>query len=846
VLRRLLVRGALVALVLAVVAVLAVAWLVRRPFPDVTGVATVAGLNAEVQVLRDEWGVPHIYAGDAEDLFRAQGYVHAQDRFWQMEMSRRVGAGRLSELFGADQLDTDRFLRTLGWRRVAEEEWDLLGDETRAYLTAYAEGVNAYLDGRSGFSLSFEHGLLGLQNRGLEIEPWHPLDTLTWLKVMAWDLRTNMESEIRRALLSRDLPIQRVQDLWPPYPDRHPDIVTGGEVVEGRFVADHEDAHASAPPPLPDDAVDQLATLLDTLDDVPLLSGPAGAGVGSNSWVVDGERTASGLPILANDPHLGAELPSIWYEVGLHCDPVGPDCPFDVRGFSFAGMPGVIIGRTPRIAWGLTNLGADVTDLFVERVDPDEPDRYEVEGEFVAMEVVEETIEVAGDDPVEHRVRLTRNGPVMSDVSGEIASIDDESAVEIPDEHVVALRWTALDPGTTIEAVFALNRAEDWDDFRAAVELFEVPAQNLVYADVDGNIGYQTPGRIPIRAGGDGRWPVPGWTGDYDWIDEIPFEELPSVLNPPEGYIQTANQRVISGDYPHHLTADTDWAYGHRGARLVELLEPATDLDAMDVATMQLDAANLNARAMVPYLEDLDLDGDERLEEVRDLIVGWDHQQDARSAGAAAFEAWWRHLLLRTFTPAVPEGFLPQGNAHERWYEAVRRLAEDDDHPWWGDPIAGEPGSRDEVMRTALADAVEELGELLGDDPDGWAWGDLHTLDLVHDPLGESGIGPLERLVNRGPYRTSGGNGIVNATGWNTARGYEVVTLPSFRMVVDLADPDGGTGIHTTGQSGHAFHRHYDDMAAPWARGETKPMRFTRAAVEDATVDALVLRPPPG
>lgn len=840
---RLLLRGVVVALVLVVVLVLTTAWLVRRPFPRTSGQAVLPGLHAEVEVLRDPWGVPHIYASDAEDLFRAQGYVHAQDRFWQMDLSRRIGAGRLSELTGPDQLDTDRFLRTLGWRRVAGEEWDLLADDSRRYLAAYAEGVNAHLEGRSGFRLSFEHGLLGLQNRDLQVDPWDPLDTLTWIKVMAWDLRTNMEAEIQRALLSRELPLERVADLWPPYPDRHPDIVAGGTVEEDRFVPAGDDGPAATPSELPDDVLDQLAALLDRLDDLSGLSGPVGAGVGSNSWVLAGDRTASGAPILANDPHLSAGLPSIWYEVGLHCQPVGPDCPFHVRGFSFAGLPGVVIGRNARIAWGLTNLGADVTDLFVERVDPDDHDRYEVAGDFVAMDVAEEIIEVAGGDPVTHRVRRTRHGPVMSDVSGELGSIAAESAVEVPDEHVVALRWTALDPSPTLDAIFALNTAADWDDFRAAAELFDVPAQNLVYADVDGNIGYQAPGRIPVRSSGDGRWPVPGWTGEYDWAGEVPFDELPWMLNPPEGYIQTANQRAISGAYPHHLTADTDWAYGFRGARLVELLEPIGDASLADVAAIQLDAANLNARALVPHLEKLDLGGDERLAAVRAVIADWDHQQVARSAGAAAFEAWWRHLLLRTFTPAVPEDYLPQGSANERWYEVVRRLAEEPDHPWWSDPLTDEPGDRDAVMRVALEDAVDELTELLGDDPAGWRWGDLHTLTLVHDPLGESGIGPVERLVNRGPYRVSGGNGVVNATGSRPADGYEVRTLPSLRMVVDLSDPDEATGIHTTGQSGHAFHRHYVDMADVWAAGETKPMRFTRDEVAEVAVERLWLVP---
>jgi penicillin G amidase len=831
-LRRTLIVVAAVIGVLVLVAATAAVWSVRRAFPTVDGELTLVGLSAEVEIIRDEWGVPHIYAETPEDLFRAQGYVQAQDRAWHMEMNRRVGAGRMSELFGEDQIGTDRFIRTIGWRRAAEAEWDLISDDARGLFTAHAEGVSSYFAERAPGALGLEFTLLRFIAPGVEIEPWDPVDSLTWMKVMAWDLRSNYDNEIERALLSRELPVERVDEVFAHYPDRFPSILTAAENQ-----ADPESADA-APAAIPEEALDLFAAMAAGQAGIDALLGPGGI---SNSWVIGPELTANGAPLLANDPHLGARLPSLWHEVGLHCRPVTDACPFDVRGFSLPGVPGVVIGNNARVAWGLTNLGADVMDLYVERLDAEDPDRYEVNGEFVEMEVIEEEIRVAGGDPVVHRVRLTRHGPVMSDVSGQIGRIDDESALEVPAEHAIALRWTALEPGRTPEAIFALNTAHDWESFRAAAELFEVPVQNLVYADVDGNIGYQMPGRIPIRAAGDGRWPVPGWDDEHAWTGFIPFDDLPHALNPPKGYIVTANNAVVRPDeYPHHITVD--WGSGHRAQRIDELIIAAGDaMTADDMARMQLDETNMNARDLLSYVTDLDVGGDERLERALEVLDEWDGVDSVDSAGAAVFNAWWRHLLARTFHPEMPEDIRPNGRG--RWFEVVRVLAEDPGNAWWNDPSTPSTQTRDDMMLAALDDAVTELSDRLGDDPDRWEWGELHTLQLVHQPLGESGIGLIERIFNRGPYPVGGGNDIVNAIGWHAPLGYRVVSLPSLRMVVELTPEVSATGIHTSGQSGHAFHRHYTDMAEPWAAGHTKPMRFHRDEVVNTAVSRLRLVP---
>lgn len=837
-------RAGLALLVLLAVLVSGTVGTVRGSFPQVSGELEVAGLDAPVDVHRDPFGVPYLFADDLSDLFRAQGYVHAQDRFWQMDFYRHIGEGRLAELFGEEELDTDRFIRTMGWRRAAERDLEVLSDEALAALEAYAEGVNAWLDQNDDrTSRSLEYAILGLQNPDYDPEPWEPLDSATWLKIMAWDLSSQMEDEIDRALLAEDLPIERVRSLYPPYPDRHPVIVEGGTVEGGLFVPAEavEGAARSGVVEVdegievPDAAATQLRDLRRRLRQVARLLGAAGSGMGSNSWVIDGSRTASGAPLLANDPHLAPAMPSIWYEMSIRCEP----CGFGVAGFTFAGVPGIVVGHNDRIAWGATNLGPDVQDLYIEKLDPQDRDRYEFEGAWRRMDVREEQVPVAGADPVELRIRSTVHGPVMSDVSEDLRSLDGSEAVETPQPYAVSLRWTALDASRTMDAVLGFNRATDHASFREAAALFDVPAQNLVYADVDGTIAYQAPGRIPIRERGDGTLPVPGWTGEHEWTGFIPFEALPWVVDPADGYVVTANNAVVRDDHPHLLASDFD--RGYRAARIVEMIEQVGDgLTVEDMQRMQLDAHNPFAPFLVPALRDLDAE-DERVRQAVSLLDGWDGQDTVDSAPGAFVNAVWRHLLAATFHDELPEEQHPE--AGDRAIEVVRGLFDRPDDPWWDDVTTEARETRDDILAAATGAAVDELTERSGEDPAGWRWGDLHELTVEHETLGRSGVAPIEWLFNRGPYRLAGGEDHVNATGWTPTAAYEVDWVPSMRMVVDLSDLDATTAIHLTGASGHAFHPHYDDMTPLWASGGTLPLPWSRPAVEDATEDLLRLVP---
>jgi penicillin amidase len=836
-----------VILVLAVLLSLSGIFLVRRSFPQTDGQVKLAGLDGPVDVYRDSYGIPHIYATTTHDLFFAEGYVHAQDRFWQMDFWRHIGSGRLAEMFGEDQVETDQFLRTLGWARVVQEELETIDADSLAILESYSAGVNAYLEDHGGSALSLEYSILKLTNSAYQPEPWEPLHSLTWAKAMAWELGGNLDAEILRAILLKTLTPEQVEQIVPPYPEDKPVIVPGYRmpvanlIPESSFRTPSQQVSVQVLPPgstpVQSSLLAELSNLESRLAQLEILLGPLGAGIGSNNWVISGERTASGLPLLANDPHLGAQMPSIWYEIGLHCIEKNADCPYEVTGVSFAGAPGVIIGHNDRIAWGFTNVGPDVQDLYIEKINPANPNQYEVNGEWVDMELVEETIQVAGSEPQPLTVRYTRHGPIISETYLP-EDFSQKAGIELPESYALALRWTALEPIYTFRAMWKFDRAQNWDEFRLAARDMAAPAQNLVYADVEGNIGYQTPGNIPIRANGDGSLSVPGWTDEYEWQAYIPFDELPYAFNPAEGYIVTANNAVVR-DYPYLISQV--WAYGYRAQRIVDLIEGApSPIDTAYIQQMQGDNFDQNAAELTPFLMQIDL-GDEKLEQARQILEGWDYQNHMDSAPSALFKSFWKNLLALTFQDDLPEEAWPDGG--DRWYVSVKDLVRQSSDPWWDNQTTAEIETRDVIFQQAFADAVTELSATQGGDPEQWNWGDLHTLTLENQTLGQSGIAPVEALFNRGPYRTSGGADMVNATGWDAAESYAVESLPSMRMIVDLSDLTNSFNMHTTGQSGHAYHPHYVDMADLWRLIKYHPMLWDRAQIEAGADGHLKLLP---
>lgn len=848
-----------------------IAYNATRMLPDHDGLAYLSGLHDRVTILRNEYGIPHIYASNAEDLFFAQGYVHAQDRWWQMEFQRHTGLGRIQELtgFNTGALGSDLYIRTWGWNRAAAADEAFMAPETRAALEAYAAGVNAYIVGKPGGDLALEYTLLGLTGVQIDIEPWTPLDTAAFAKTMAWYLGGNADEELERQEVLNQLGPELTEAYFPPYPfGRRPTILTTADlpITPGSLTGPES---ISATTNGTDETARNVATSvaggLETLAFLP----PRDADIGSNNWVISGSNTASGLPILANDPHLNIQMPSIWYEIGLHCRPLSEVCPYDVVGFSFVGAPAVIAGHNQRIAWGVTNLNPDVQDLYIIRVNPDNPYQYEYNGEWRDMEVVTETIRIGGgyepreDDPSTERcegirdlpltpdgaleitVRITHFGPIITDntITGDCRFV---GLTEEGDP--LAVRWTGLEPGDLMRAALAINRAANWEEFRQALTYWDWPAQNFVYADVDGNIGYQAPGKVPIRAADhSGLLPVPGWTDVYEWRGTIPFDLLPRILNPERGWIVTANHAVVPPEYYDQLAAtlgadanytiSQNWDEGYRGQRIVEMVSGTRAHTVKTMAEIQGDSHSLVAEELLPYLLALEFP-DQALADAVTWLAGWNLQMDKDSPQAALFEMLWMKLSAALWEDQLGS---PGGGA---W--AVQLLLDQPDHPWWDDTSTPDViETRDDILIRALTEALDAMTAAWGTDREAWRWGNLHTATFVNTPLGQSGIGLIEALFNAGPVAASGSSRAINNTAWSFSAPFVVRSLPSFRMIVDLADLENSQAIHTTGQSGHPLSPHYRDMIEAWRTIDYHPLRFGDEAVSVAARHTLELRPAP-
>jgi penicillin amidase len=820
----------------------------RRMLPQEDGTLSLPGLDGKVEVYRDAAGIPQIYATTTHDLFFAQGVVHAQDRWWQMEFNRHTGLGRISELTGKNDqaLRSDVFIRTVGWNRAAQADLDAAPPDTRKVLDAYASGVNAYLAGKSGPDLAIEYTLLGVTGINIPIEPWQPLDSVAWAKVMAWSLSGNLQNELELAALYKKFGPDH-KDLIdgyyaPPYPfDQRQTIVMAEDLpIPPSQTSQHVPVVAPAT-----DLTDIQTTLV---GGVPWDFGPIfgkQTGIGSNNWVISGKLTASGKPLLANDPHLGIQMPSIWYELGLHCVQVSAACPYDVEGFTFPGAPGVIIGHNARIAWGVTNVGPDTQDLYIIQTDPADDTKYVVDGKTEDMKVITETIRFGDNTPPQNvRVRITRFGPIITDAPSFASRYD----------KPLALHWTAIsDTSDVLNSVLAIDRASDWASFRKALTDWTTPSQNFVYADVDGNIGYQTPGLIPIRAKNhSGLTPVDGSTTQYDWKGYIPFEYLPRAFNPPRGYIESSNEAVVPPEYYTQLAdslggqfgKDSNylisyfWDCGYRGQRITQLIK-ATDKHTIDtVKGIQGDDYDGSAAEILPTVLKLDF-GSDLPADVITWMGQWNYQEHMDSGQAALYAAFWVQLDRQLWGKRL--GYTPDGS--NVWW-GTHLLLDDPNNLWWDDPTtANQKETRDEVLRTAFVDAYKSLAARLGTDYRSWKWGAIHTATFVSNPLGASGISLIESLVNNGPVPVSGGSPTINSTAWSATDPYATRSIPSMRMIIDLSDWNNALWIQSTGQSGHPTSPHYRDMTDRWRTIQYDPMWWDQAQIRDAAVSTLVLQP---
>lgn len=738
---------------------------IQKPMPQVRGELEVAGLADEVSVYRDEQGVPHIEAENDVDLYFAQGFVTAQDRLFQMDLSRRQASGQLAEVIGEGMLDQDRFFRTFGLRRAAEASEAAYDEETYGYLEAYAEGVNAFM------AQAIENGELPIEFRlaGYEPTPWEPLDSLTIGKYMAYDLNGNWQGQAFRHWLAQHVTEEEALDLMPVYPEDGPVIL---ELAQ-------------------DIPVDIRNAFSKTADYLPHPF------AGSNNWVLSGERTASGEPMLADDPHLGLATPSIWYETHLTSPTV------NVTGVIFAGVPGIILGSNEEIAWGVTNVGPDVQQLYFEQRHPEEPSTFLYDDEWYEAEVITEEILVADQEPYEHEITLTRNGPLLS----EYASFDEQA------EYALSMRWTAHEATTELQAVLDFNRADDWDSFSEALTSFQAPAQNFVFASQDGTIAYRANGLIPIRPEeDDALLPVPGWDPAYQWEGYIPWDELPTIINPDSGIISTANNQIVDDDYPYHITHT--WAQPYRHQRIIDVLYAASDHTAEDMMDLQMDVVNLQAEEFVPILTRAlrDREQSDIEEQALTMLQDWQYEDLRDEPGPLLFHLWMDEISSQLFKEALPKEIydLFEGRAN-----IVDEMLRDADEGQTG-PWIEKAGGFEVLVSTSFQQAVARATELQGENPSDWKWGEFHQVVFNH-PL--AAITPLNYLFNGSPLPADGSRITVKAASYHTETGI-VTNGAGWRGVMDLADLENTHHLVGPGQSGHVFSDTYHSQREAWVNGD--------------------------
>jgi penicillin amidase len=767
-------------------------WFLRRPLPPADESVDAPELDERVEILFDRWGVPHVFAASERDAIFAQGYVHARDRLWQMELNRRLARGELAELLGPAAVPADRFLRRLGFRRLAEAGLERLAPEERALLDAYAAGVKAYV---SKHPLPVEFSLLRHRPG-----PWRPVDSLAFGHFMTFTQTWNWESELIRARLVARFGPERAAEM------------EAGRVASGVVAGG-----GAEPVPVADAAAafKPLAAMV--------------AAGGSNNWVVSPGRSATGRPLLADDPHLSPQIPGVWHVIHL----VGGE--LEVAGAALPGVPGILIGHNKRIAWGITSGIADTADLFIEKADPADSARFEYRGEWEEARVVAEEIPVKGGKTIVDEVLVTRHGPVLN------------GTLDIPaDAAPLALKSVVTEEAAPIAALRALNHAGDWAGFLSALAGWQHPCLNFVYADVDGNIGYKMAGRVPVRAAGDGYAPVPGWDGAHEWTGYVPFEEMPQAFNPPEGVFATANTRPAAPSL-HFLTRD--WIDDARWRRVMELLQARKLHDLDDLAAIQGDLVSLPGREIAAHLRGLEVEGG-TARRALELVLAWDGSMAAESSAAAIYRVFRQELVERLFEDvdtihleyllgrSLDQVLVPTSAFHFKGSSILlghlERLGAGNAANGQGRKILGD----------AFQSTIGYLAEALGPDPDQWRWGDLHQLPWRH-AIGAAA--PLvDRALNlsRGPFPVGGDEDTPNQAGCNVWRGFEAsFALASYRQLFDVGDWDRARFVMPPGQSGHPGSRHYADLLELWRRVEYAPLLFSRTAVEEAVEQRAELRP---
>ncbi|WP_272030024.1 penicillin acylase family protein [Oceanobacillus kimchii] len=760
-------------LLLVLIGFLFVSGYINKSLPQTEGTIELPMLESKVIVITDEDGVPHIKADNVRDMYIAQGYIQADRRMFQMELSRRQASGTLSEVVGEDALNQDKYFRTLGLRRAAEKSYEVYSEESVEVLEWFASGVNAYMEeAKANNSLPVEFTLMGF-----EPEAWTPVDSLTIGKYMAFDLGGHWQQQAFNYYLLDNYEEEKAYELFPAYPVNKPTIIQEDEID---IAASFE--HAVIPHPFN----------------------------GSNNWVVSGDKTASGMPLLADDPHLGLATPSIWLQ--MHLESADG---LNVSGVIFAGVPGIILGHNDQIAWGVTNTGPDVQQLYIEQRNPDNPDEFLFEDEWEEATIIEEPIQVKDGETVDYEVVETRHGPIVSEFASESGK-----------DTVLSLRWTALDASTELEAIMEMNRATNWEEFEQGLEKFLVPAQNFVFASDDGTIAYKANGKIPIyEEGHDALLPLNGWEADNEWQGYIPYDELPTVVNPEKGFIATANNQITPVSYPYHIS--NVWAQPYRYERIAEVLESGDDFTAEDMQDLQMDQTDLRAREFVPIFQEVlaETEFTEQEQGAMELLSDWDFLADKDIPQPLIFEHWMQEIQNTIYRQEIPHAMRNLFSVQSQATENVLRNAASGEGSQWMEA----KGGMEAVLKDSLEDTLEKLTESYGDDLSGWKWGDYHQVQF-HHPL--SSVSPfLAFFFNNEDAIPVGGSGVTPM-----ATSYESET--GWRFVIDTSDMQSGYHIVGPGQDEHFRSDWYHDQMSDWVEGN-----YHETRLDETEGRELVLEP---
>ena len=763
------------------------------------GELKLSGIKKTTTIYRDKWHVPHIYTENNADLFFCQGFVHAQDRIWQMEMNRRTGLGTLSESFGNDALSTDRLIRTLGFNRLAEADFKLLTNKYKSYLEAYCDGVNEWLNNNK---LPIEFKLTGIKPK-----LWTVLDILAWGRVMTWTLSHGWSGTLTRQAIIDKVGQEMAEELSILYPEDNPVEISGGINVNSLQI---DEKFKSATGPF-------------------LGKDMEGGGRGSNAWAVSSEKSNTGRPVLCNDTHLVLNTPGIWYLNHLHSAEG-----FHCMGSTIPGLPGILLGHNENIAWGITLAFTDVEDIFVEKIDVTNPEKYEYLGESHDFEIFEEVIKVKGTDDHVEKIQYTVHGPL-------IGSVTEHSG------QAISLCSKSLTPNTILEGFLNINVANNWDDFTEGVEKIQAPQLNFTYSDVQGNIGLYISGRVPIRKNGYGNLPVPGWSGDFDWESEIPHAEMPHVLNPECGYIISCNNKITNDDYPHYL--GNSFMNGYRANRIKQLFDKTEKLDIQVYKDLHLDFESLPGKRLKEGLIKGFRTAKPKAQKLIDILSNWDCVLDKESIGGTVYEVFLYTLLRNMVEPHLDQKLtdqylglgehpllLPVSELLGNSTEAIFTIFQNPNSKWIPSGKAAL-----HLIEKSLVESCIWLEENMGYESSEWNWGKIHKIEFQHSLAVKK---PLDRVFNVGPFQIGGDTDTVHQSAFNPSAPYHATSWsPSNRFIMDVGNWDACIGISPPGQSGVLGSSHYDDMVPLWRTGEYIPMPWSREKVEEATENKLVLKP---